>query len=58
MVKYGIIRAKRGNFFKLLLDSARIANFTTAHITFFNCTFRVYNCTNCDQLHTNICPGQ
>jgi len=23
-----------------------------------HCTFRFYNCTNCDQLHVNICPDQ
>jgi len=22
-----------------------------------HCTFRFYNCTNCDQLHVKICPG-
>src|SRR6218665_1272308 len=31
--------------------------FTTAQITFFNCTFQFYNCTNCDQLHVKICPA-
>src|SRR6218665_2608923 len=32
-------------------------HFTTAQITFFNCTFQFYNCTNCDQLHVKICPA-
>jgi len=22
-----------------------------------HCTFRFYNCTNCDQLYGKICPG-
>ena len=24
---------------------------------FFRCTFQIYNCTNCDQLHTKINPA-
>jgi len=39
------------------IDKSTTAHFTTAQITFFNCTFRFYNCTNCDQLHVKICPG-
>jgi len=27
---------------------------SSAHVTFLNCTFRFYNCANCDQLHTKI----
>ena len=30
-----------------------IENVTTAHL---HCTFRFYNCINCDQLHVIICP--
>src|SRR6218665_226960 len=32
-------------------------NFSTflEHITFFNCSFRFYNYTNCDQLHIKTC---
>ena len=38
------------------IDNWTTAHFTTAQITFFNCTFQFYNCTNCDQLHVKICP--
>jgi len=31
-----------------------IDNATAAHL---HCIFRLYNCTNCDQLHAKICPG-
>ena len=39
------------------IDKSTTAHLTTAQITFFNCTFRVYNCTSCDQLHVKICPA-
>jgi len=39
----------------LIIILTRIPALHSAHITFFNCTFRFYNCTNCVQLHSNIC---
>jgi len=33
------------------------AQITTAQVDFFMCTFQIYNCTNCDQLHTKINPA-
>jgi len=28
-----------------------------AQIAIFSCTFSLYSCTNCHQLHPKICPG-
>jgi len=39
-----------------MVESA-VDNTTTALLHILHCTFRFYNCTNCDQLHTKICPG-
>jgi len=29
---------------------------TMQQLHILHCTFRFYNCTNCDQLHVKICP--
>jgi len=34
-----------------------IGQLTMQQLHILHWTFRLYNCTNCDQLHVKICPG-
>ena len=49
------------SFIPLLWQLAQKSSFSLqslhilVHWLFFNCTFRFYNCTNCDQLRVKIC---
>ena len=45
-------RTKPGN--RHIIWPESLPCFSAQNITFLNCTFRFYNCTSCDQLHTNI----
>src|SRR6218665_1210818 len=36
----------------------QIGQLTMQQLHVLYCSFRFYNCTNCDQLHTKICPAR
>jgi len=45
-------------YFKQDLQLLIIGQLTMQQLHTLHCTFRFYNCTNCDQPHTTICPDE
>ena len=49
-------KKKSGSYFKHYLQLH--TTWQSANLQCNNCTFRFYNCTNCNQLHVKICPEE